>query len=280
MKTSIILVLLTSVLVLATSCGGSPGTSAVTTSAKTTSTPTPTIITTQATTSLSAPQSNLMFRQGASGTLTAISGNTLTVNNSQETVTVNINSDTVIQKNTYGAVADLKQDDFLTVIGEKDDSGNIIATSIVVRSWSQNLSFTPPSDESPDSGSMRPGGTRPSASPPDSSGTLPSGTPPAGGTAPTSSGGQNPPEFNALPNGIMGTLASVDGNTLTIKTSDGEKTVKADAGTTIQITVPGTVGDLQQGQSVNVMGSRDTNDILSAVSITIMLTGQDTVPVP
>ena len=76
--------------------------------------------------------------RGASGTLTKIDGNALTLTTAQgQVVTVKVSSDTSIQKTTIGTLSDLNEGGSLTVIGSQDANGNIIATSIIIRSQSR-----------------------------------------------------------------------------------------------------------------------------------------------
>ena len=71
-------------------------------------------------------------------------------------------------------------------------------------------------------------------------------------------------------NGAFGTLAKIDGNTLTLTTGQGQQvTVTVGSNTTIQKTVSGTISDLQVGESLTVIGARDANGNINAVSIMI-----------
>ncbi len=84
-------------------------------------------------------------RPGTVGTISGISGNTLTVTTAQGQVTVNVDSNTVIQKTATGALSDLSVGDSLTVFGTLDSNGAISAASIMVRPEGQGttLNSTP-----------------------------------------------------------------------------------------------------------------------------------------
>jgi Domain of unknown function (DUF5666) len=86
--------------------------------------------------------------RGATGSLTKIDGNTLTLTTAQGQVTVYVGSDTTIQKNISGTLSDLHEGQSLTVMGNQDASGNITATSIIIRP-AATLGPTPAATPSP-----------------------------------------------------------------------------------------------------------------------------------
>jgi len=74
-------------------------------------------------------------RRGASGTLTKINGNILTLATAQGPVTVNISSDNItIQNITTGTLSDLHEGQSLTVVGPQDTDGNVTANLIFIQS--------------------------------------------------------------------------------------------------------------------------------------------------
>lgn len=73
------------------------------------------------------------FNRNTNGDIVSINGDTLTLSNAQGTVTVILNSETVIQKTTIGTTMDLKTGQSLNVSGNKDANGTIVADSIVVQ---------------------------------------------------------------------------------------------------------------------------------------------------
>jgi hypothetical protein len=151
----------------------------------------------------------------ASGTIAGINGNTLTLNTTQGEVTVNISSNTSIQKTIAGTLEDLQAGQFLTVTGMADAEGNINASSITVRAPDQNFPFTSPGGASSNSTGRFNGSNN--------------------GSIPRPSGG-------GLRNGAFGTLAKIDDNILTLTTAQGQQmTVTASSNTTIQETVSGVI---------------------------------------
>jgi hypothetical protein len=222
-------------LIALVSCGAAASPSS---SPSTTAPPSSMPSTTVPPTSPSAP--NQYRGRGAGGTLAKIDGNTLTLTTTQGTVTVNIGSDTTIQKTITGALSDLHEGEFLFVMGNPDASGSIPATSIQI----QPQGWSPPS------------------------------APPGNGGTSNQSGTRAPRQRQ----GAMGTLSKIDGNVLTLTTSQGTAMVNVGPDTTIQETVTGTISDLQEGQSLSVIGSRDANGNISATSIRIQPPGQNAPP--
>jgi len=70
--------------------------------------------------------------------------------------------------------------------------------------------------------------------------------------------------------GANGTLASINGNTLTLATSQGQATVIISSSTTIEKTVVGAVSDLTQGNFVTISGTTDSSGNIDATSIMLM----------
>lgn len=217
-----------------------------------TSSPAPSVSEEQANapTATSAPRQG----QGANGTVSKISGNSLTLTTTEGQVSVNIGSDTIIQKTMAGTVSDLIEGRFLSVQGSKDADGAITATSIVIRSENQGMPTAPPTG----------GLSNPAPFTPPMSGNNTGGTPPMADnrTLPGSLGG-------GPGNGTNGSIAKVDGNTLTLTSTGGQVTVNIGSDTVIQKTVAGTISDLIEGQSLRVIGSRDANGDITAASIII-----------
>ena len=223
------LVLATTLSVIAVACSSA---SSTTTSTSTEITAPPSITTTQ---------SAQFQRRGASGTLADINGDTLTLTTQQGQVTVNISSDTTIEKTVVGTVSDLSQGDFVTFSGTTDSTGNVNATLIMMRPQSQQ-GQSPPTTGS--------GGTF---------------TRPNGGST---SGGNTGRQFT------IGTISGINGNSLTVTTAQGQVTVSIGSNTVIQNTVSGTVSDLQTGVSLTVVGPTDSSGNVDATSISIRPQGQ------
>lgn len=189
-----------------------------------------------------APSSPAVFqRRGTSGTISTISGNTLTVSSPQgNQVTVDVGSSTAIEKTVAGSLSDLQPGLFLTVVGTPDADGVISATSIMIRS--QGFP-TPP-----------PGAT----------------FTPRAGTYPQGNGSGSGFPGNFAGRGTFGTLKSLNGDTLTLTTVQGnDVTVNINDATAIQKTVSGTLSDLQPGQFVNVTGPQGADGNIAAGMISI-----------
>ena len=173
-------------------------------------------------------------RQSYSGTVAAVNGDTLTLTTSQGTVTINISSSTTIEKTVNGTVANLGQGDFVTVSGPADNTGNINATSITVRASGQT---------SPSTGSTFGNG-----------------------------GGFTVPNSGASGTGTgitIGTISTVNGNSLTVTTTQGQVTVNIGPDTVIETTESGSSTDLQTGASLTVAGTTSSSGSINATSITI-----------
>jgi len=74
--------------------------------------------------------------------------------------------------------------------------------------------------------------------------------------------------------GSNGTLASINGNTLTLTTSQGQVIVNVSSSTTIEKTVSGTASDLTQGYYVTISGTADSTGNINATSVIVQPQGQ------
>jgi hypothetical protein len=72
------------------------------------------------------------FGGGAQGSVKSIDGNTLTISTAQNVTTVTLSGNTTIMKSDPGTVADLKVGDRVLVTGQRDSSGNITASQVMV----------------------------------------------------------------------------------------------------------------------------------------------------
>jgi hypothetical protein len=195
---------------------------------------------------------------GASGTITGIDGNTLTLDTGQGTATVIVSANTSIQKNAAGSLAGLQTGQFLTVTGTADASGNTAASLIVVRPQDTNSRFSMPNGNMPGPGG-RPGMPGGSGARPD-----------FGGSGNGTFSGPGSGAFGAAGNGAFGTLSSIAGNTLTLTAVQGQEvTVTVGPDTVIQMIESGTLADLQVGDTLTVMGNQDASGNIDAFLITI-----------
>jgi hypothetical protein len=97
---------------------------------------------------------------------------------------------------------------------------------------------------------------------------------PTGSSTPAASSTTPPIPGSTQRPGAYGTLTKIDGNTLTLTTTQGPVTVYVGSDTTIQKTVTGTLSDLNEGQSLIVMGTDDESGNITATSIVIQPQGQ------
>jgi hypothetical protein len=177
---------------------------------------------------------------GAAGTLSSINGNVLIVTTNQGQVTVNAGAAVQVEKTVSGTLSDLQVGEFITVAGSADANGAIAATSIDTLSQGQITQFTPAPGSSPRGG--RPAG-------------------PNGSNLPNFPGGAG--------GGVFGTISSINGNTLMVTASQGPVTVNVSSSSAIQETVSGALSDLKVGDSLTVIGSRDSNGDITATSIIV-----------
>ena len=171
-------------------------------------------------------------------------GNILTLATSQGQVTVNISSDTTIEKTINATVSDLSQGNFVTIGGTTDSLGNLDATSIMVRTQGlSDQSFSPITT-----------------------------TPGNGGN--TTSPNSDFPGGNIGHQMTMGTIDDINGDIITVTTAQSQVTVNVGTDTVIQKTVSGTFSDLQIGDSLTIVGPTDDNGNITATSISIRPPGQ------
>jgi hypothetical protein len=69
---------------------------------------------------------------GATGQVKSISGNTLSISTAQNVTTVNLSNSTRIEKAAPGAVNDIQPGEQVIVSGQRDTSGNINATQVLI----------------------------------------------------------------------------------------------------------------------------------------------------
>ena len=101
--------------------------------------------------------------------------------------------------------------------------------------------------------------------------------PTATSIAPTQQAQPSTPSVGGLQQrqGTMGTLSSINGNTLTLTNTQGSQvTVNVSGTTTFQKTITGTIADLQQGDVLTVTGTPDASGNIVATSISVRAAGQ------
>jgi hypothetical protein len=82
-------------------------------------------------------------RNTMAGTIEKIEGDTMTVNTQQGPLTVKLTADVPVQKTTQTTIKDLSAGMQVTVMGQRDESGTLQASTIVVGTTGQALPFSP-----------------------------------------------------------------------------------------------------------------------------------------
>jgi hypothetical protein len=205
-----------------------------------------------------ATPGDLARGQGVLGTVVSINGNILVLTTLQgQKVNVALSVTTVIDKTVTAALSDLRAGEFLTIAGSPDANGVIAATSIMARPQSQNSVIPTPSPGA----DFTPGAQSP---PGDQNGN------PGGPNQPGGPGGNPGENGNGMFSRTIGTLESVNGNTLVVTVMQGSQvTVSVNDQTVINRTVAGTTADLQSGVFVTVTGKAADNGDVTAESISI-----------
>lgn len=72
------------------------------------------------------------FGGGTNGTVKSINGSTLTVSTAQNVTTVNLTDSTVIEKSVAGAASDLQPGERVIVTGQRDSSGVVTASQVLI----------------------------------------------------------------------------------------------------------------------------------------------------
>lgn len=73
--------------------------------------------------------------------------------------------------------------------------------------------------------------------------------------------------------GLTGTIDGIEGNVVTVSTSQGPLVATVGADTTVQMTVQGSLEDLEPGVQVTVIGQRGEDGTVQAVTIIILPEG-------
>ena len=195
-----------------------------------------------------SPGAGNAFRNGASGQLVQINGQTLILTGPNGDTTVTYTTDTAFTKTSIASLGDITRGTCILASGVKDAAGTITATSVSISPKAATgcaaRNFVPSPGASP----------RPTPSP------NPSATPRPGGQ----------------PNGtfVSGEVTAVSGLSVTVLTQ-ANVTQKITVGTAAVVTKLATVSaaDLQNGQCVRANGSRDSAGNVQATSITITPAG-------
>lgn len=195
-----------------------------------------------------SPSGNNAFRNGASGQLVQVSGQTLILTGPNGDTTVTVTPSTTYTKTSIAALADITKGSCILATGQKDPtSGAVTATMVRISPKAA-------------AGCMAPG-----VGP----GTNPGGfSPPANATPRPTPSGQANLAF------VTGEVTAVSGPSITVKTAAGtSQTFSVASAATITATADVTEAALQNGQCLRANGSRDAAGNVQATSVTITPAG-------
>jgi hypothetical protein len=193
-----------------------------------------------------SPGSGNAFRNGASGQLVQINGQTLILTGPNGDITVTYTASTTFTKTSIGTLADITRGTCIVATGQKNTAGVVIATTVRVSpkaaAGCAARAFAP----TPGSGFSPP----PDASP-----------------RPTPSGTTNLAFAS-------GEVTAVSGTSVTVLTqASGRETITVASAATVTVAATVPASALQNGQCIRANGSRDAAGDMQATSITIMPAG-------
>ncbi len=188
-----------------------------------------------------------------SGSIASVDSGVMTVTTQQGDAKVKI-GDAKIEKTVEGAASDIQKGDRVAVDGQQGSDGVFAANSIRILTSGDT------------GGQEMVGGQRPSR-------IVGQGQSPQ--QSQSSGQGQSTGQAGSGARGMvaMGTVSSVDGDTLTVSTQQGEVKVKV-TGARVQKTVEGTTADLKAGERVTVTGQEGSDGTFTASSIQIAVVGE------
>lgn len=189
-----------------------------------------------ASTSPRAGTATNQFRNGASGQLVQINGQTLILSGANGDTTVSFTSATTISKTSMATLADIVPGTCIVAIGQKDATGTLIATT--VRLAPMTSSGCP---------LARPAGPR----------TNPVASPRPRPTA--------QPSFNV----VSGQVTAVSGTSITVLTPSGSQAITVPTTAGVTVNAAAAASDLQNGECIRAVGSKDSAGAMQATSIII-----------
>ena len=213
------------------------------------------------------------------GTIQEIEGGTITINSQQGLLQATVGPDTTIQTFGEGTLADLEIGLQVRVVGQLGEAGTFEAQSLVVTPEGGGGFFG--------GGFADAGGQFDQFRQQFQSGDLSQedldelrqqfqdqfgqGGFGGGGFAGGGFGGRGGGFGGGTDGGIglMGTLETIEGNTVTVNTSQGPLQATITPDTTIQVFTEGTLADLQTGMRVTVVGGREEDGTVRASSFFI-----------
>ena len=200
------------------------------------------------------------MRPVANGPVEKVEGNLITIKAQEGSVKVNVPDGVTIRKTVTAALTDVKAGENVVVTGERQSDGTVTATTVQLGAGgaASIVEFqTTPGAAQGRGGDAAAGARTRGGTPGPGTASGPGGTPAAGGTAMI---------MRALTNG---TVESVEGTTMTVKTQDGSVKVKVADGTAIRKTVSVGVGDIKPGDNLVIMGDRGSDGTITASNVQV-----------
>jgi hypothetical protein len=194
-----------------------------------------------------SPSGNNALRNGASGQLVQVNGQTLILSGPNGDTTVTVTASTTYTKTSIATLADITKGSCIVANGQKDPaSGAVTAT---------NVRISPRAASGCAAGQFGPGAN-------------PRATPPANPTPRPSPSVQPNAAF------VAGEVTAVSGPSVTVKTTAGAgETFTVASAATITATADVTPADLQNGECLRANGPRDAAGNVQAASVTITPAG-------
>jgi hypothetical protein len=194
-----------------------------------------------------SPSGNNALRNGASGQLVQVNGQTLIITGPNGDTTLTVTASTTYTKTSIATLADILKGTCIVANGQKDPtSGAITATNVRLSPKTATGCAVP---------GFGPGGA-------------PGASPPAGVSPRPTPSGQANAAF------VTGEVTAVSGTSVTVKTAaGGNQTISVAAAATITDTAEVTEAALQNGQCLRANGTKDAAGNVQATSVTITPAG-------
>ncbi|HEX7133688.1 MAG TPA: hypothetical protein VF228_14020 [Iamia sp.] len=177
-------------------------------------------------------------RPGAHGTVTGVDGTTVTIEDDEGTATtVTTDDETGVFDVAEGEVADIAEGDSVVVMGETGDDDAVTARHVT------------------DLGSLDPDALHPGR---------PDGVEPPAGEEGGDEGQEEGETRHRAFRPTVGTVASVDGATVTVTTDDGDVVVTTTDDTMVTVVTEIAVSDLAEGDTVAARGEVDDEGTVAA----------------
>ena len=168
------------------------------------------------------------------GAIESIDGNLVSVGTAEGVLTAMVGGDATVSISSETGVEGLELGQQVSVIGERDDTGSFVASAITV--VTEGGAF----------GGGRTGGQR--------------------------QGGFGGGRFGGT-RALTGTVDSIEESSITIETEQGPLPVAVNDETTVRITSQGTIGDLETGMTVVIIGQPDEEGQVVATSVNVVPEG-------